>query len=184
MLTTHGITKNQEETTSILQEIKDCVESELQSHCGKNASTAPVNHKTVRTVFIEGQKSIVNNLPIPTVSICHKAAYIPAREIINHILAMGIGVMCFHAGHEKDWVGQSAHYETNFLSDLHQNISTMKDISMETQVILVRVWSDGFEAHQIKVRNEFNSLQIFTLTVIDPKYKNTDCHTVPFAWCF
>ena len=38
-----------------LQEIKDCVESELQSHCGKNASTAPVNHKTVRTVYIEGQ---------------------------------------------------------------------------------------------------------------------------------
>ena len=36
-LRTHGITKDQEETTSILQEIKDCVESELQSHCGKNA---------------------------------------------------------------------------------------------------------------------------------------------------
>ncbi len=47
VLQTHGITKDQEETTSILQEIKDCVESELQSHCGKNASTAPVNHKTV-----------------------------------------------------------------------------------------------------------------------------------------
>ncbi len=49
----------------------------------------------------------------------------------------------------------------------------MKDISMETQVILVRVWSDGFEAYQIKGKNEFNSLQIFTLTVIGPNYKNT-----------
>ena len=47
VLTTHGITKDQEETTSILQEIEDCVELELKSHCGKNASTAPVNHKTV-----------------------------------------------------------------------------------------------------------------------------------------
>ena len=73
---------------------------------------------------------------------------------------MGMDVMFFHAGHEKDWVDQSGHYETNFLSDLHRNISTMKDISMETWVIIVRVWSDGFEAHQIKGKNEFNSLQI------------------------
>ena len=78
--------------------------------------------------------------------------------------------MCFRAGYEKEWVDQSAHYETNFLSDPHQNISTMKDISMETWVILGRVWSDGFEAHQIKGKNEFNCLQIFTLTVIDPNY--------------
>ena len=47
VLGTHGITKDKEETTSILQGIKNCVESELQSHCGKNASTPLVNHKTV-----------------------------------------------------------------------------------------------------------------------------------------
>ena len=64
-------------------------------------------------------------------------AYNPAREIINHILAMGIDVLRFHAGHEKDWVGQSRHYETNFLSDLHQNISTTKDVSMEIPIFIV-----------------------------------------------
>jgi hypothetical protein len=37
-----------------------------------------------------------------TVGICDKAAYIPAREIINHQLAMGVDVMFFHAGHEED----------------------------------------------------------------------------------
>jgi hypothetical protein len=165
--------KDQDEATSILQEIKDCVETELQTHCGqssKDNSAAPVTPKTVQNVYIDGQNSIVNNLPIPTVSICNKAAYIPAREIINHILAMGTEVMFFCAGHENDWVDQSGHYETNFLSDLHQNISTLNDISIETRVILVRVWSDGFEAHQIKGKNEFNSLQIFTLTVIGPNY--------------
>ncbi len=55
---------------------------------------------------------------------------------------------------------------------------------MDTRVILVRVWSDGFEAHQIKAKNEFNSLQIFTLTILAPKYQNTNRHTVPFAMCF
>ena len=96
MLTNRGIIEDQDQTTSILQEIKDCVETELQIHCGKSSndnSAAPVNHKTVRTVYIDGQNSIVNNLPIPSVSIFNKAAYIPAREIINHILAMGIDVI-------------------------------------------------------------------------------------------
>ncbi len=139
-----------------------------------------MNHKTVQAVYIVGHSSIVNNLPISTVSICNKAADIPEREIINHILAMGIDVMFIHASDQGNWVDQSGHYETNFPSDLHHNISTMKDITIDTQILLVRVWSDGFEAHQIKGKNEFNSLQIFTLTVIG----HMNRHTIPFALCF
>lgn len=60
----------------------------------------------------------------------------------------------------------------------------MTDISKDTQIILVRVCSDGFEAHQIKAKNEYNSLQIFTLTVLASHYQNTNRHTVPFALCF
>ena len=50
VLTTHGIIKDQDEATSILQEIQDCVQTQLQSNCGKSSSAdtaAPVNHKTV-----------------------------------------------------------------------------------------------------------------------------------------
>jgi hypothetical protein len=143
-----------------------------------------VRHKTVRAVYIDGHNSIVKNLPIPTVGICNKAAYIPTRDIINHLLDIGIDVMFVHAGHEEDWVDKSGNYATKCLRDLHQNVSITKDISMDTWVILVRVWSDGFEAHQIKAKNEFNSLQVFTLTILAPKYQNTNHHTVPFAMCF
>ncbi len=72
MITTHGIIKDQDKATSILQEIKDCVQTQLQSDCGKTSlvnTAAPVNQKTVQAVYIEGQNSIVNNLLIPTVSI-------------------------------------------------------------------------------------------------------------------
>ena len=92
--------------------------------------------------------------------------------------------MFFYAGHEEEWVDQSCNYETNFLGDLYQNVSTMKDVSIDTWVLLVRVWSDHFKTHQIKRKNEFNSLQIFTLTVIGSNYQNTDHHTVPFALSF
>jgi hypothetical protein len=141
-----------------------------------------VKYSSVQAVYTDGQNSIVNNLPIPTVSIAHKAAYIPANEIINHLLAIGIDIMFFCAGHKEDWLDKSGH-ETKFLQDLYQNVSMMTDISKDTQIILVRVWSDGFEAHQIKAKNEYNSLQIFTLTVLVPHYQNTNRHTVPFALC-
>ena len=38
VLSTRGIMKDQDEATSILQEIKDCVETELQSHYGKSSN--------------------------------------------------------------------------------------------------------------------------------------------------
>ena len=187
VLTARGIINNHDQVQTILQEINNCIHTELQPNhfksCSKNLS-APVKHKTVRAVYIDGHNSIVKNLPIPTVGICNKAAYIPAREIINHLLAIGIDVMFFRAGHDEDWVDKSGKYATKFLRDLHRNVSITKDISMDTRVILVRVWSDGFEAHQIKAKNEFNSLQIFTLTILAPKYQNTNRHTVPFAMCF
>lgn len=187
VLMAHGIVNNQDHIRKILDEINHCVQTEMQSNYVKshfNNSSAPVKHNAVRAVYTDGHNSIVNNLPIPTVSIIHKAAYIPAKEIVNHLLAIGIDVMFFRAGHKDDWVDKSGNYETEFLRDLHQNVSTMTDIPTYTRIILVKVWSDGFEAHQIKGKNEFNSLQIFTLTVIAPHYQNTNRHTVPFALCF
>ena len=92
--------------------------------------------------------------------------------------------MFFHEGHEEDWVDKSGNYATKVLCSLHQNISTTKDISMDTQVILVRVWSDGFEVHQIKGKNEFISLQIFTSAIRAPKYQNASRHITHFAMCF
>jgi hypothetical protein len=187
VLTGSGIFNNQDQIQRMLQEINIHVLAEFQSNCFKSCSinlSAPVKHKTVRAVYIDGHNSIVKNLPISTVGICNKAAYIPAREIINHLLAIGIDVMFFRAGRKEDWVEKSGNYATRFLCDLHQNVSTLKDISLDMQVILVRVWSDGCEAHQIKAKNEFNSLQIFTLTILTPKYQNTNRHTVPFAMCF
>ena len=170
VLAARGI--DEQEVSSIVQEINDCVQTAWQIHGGNLSSVkAPVNHKTIRAVYIEGHNSIVKNLPIPTVSISHKAAYISAKQIVNHILARGIDVMFFHAGHEEDWVDQSGHYRTKFLCNLHQNVSSMTDVSTDTRILLVRVWSDGFEAHQIKGKNEYNSLQMFTLLSLPPTIK-------------
>ncbi len=117
VLTASGIVNNQHQIQTILQEINNHVHTELQSNHFKSCSinlSSSVKHKTIQAVNIDGHNFIVKNLPIPTVGICNKAAYIPARQIINHLLAIGIDVMFFHAGHEEDWVDKSGNYAINF----------------------------------------------------------------------
>ena len=123
VLMAHGFLNNQDQTQKILNEINHCVQTEMQLNYDKshfNNSSAPVKHNTVQAVYTDGHNSIVNNLPIPTFSIIHKAAYIPAKEIVNHLLAIGIDVIFFCAGHKQDWVDKSGNYETKFLRDLHR----------------------------------------------------------------
>ena len=93
VLKSHGLLTNQDQTQLILDEINHSVQTEWHSDFDKrtfNNLSTPVKHSTVRAVYTDGHNSIVNSLPIPTVCIAHKAAYIPANEIVNHILAMGI----------------------------------------------------------------------------------------------
>ena len=54
--------------------------------------------------------------------------------------------------------------------DQHERVETMmindpNNVTRHTRVVFVRVWSDGFEAHQIMAKSEFNNLQLFTLTL-------------------
>ena len=117
VLTGSGILNNPDQIQTILQEINNQVHTKLQSNRFKSRSinlSAPVKHKTIRAVYIDGHNSIVKNLPIPTVGISNKAAYVPAREIINHLLAIGIDVMFFCAGHKKDWINKTGNYATSF----------------------------------------------------------------------
>ena len=60
VLTARGIINNQDQE-QILQEINNCVHTELQSNRFKKCSinlSAPVKHKSVRAVYIDGHSSI------------------------------------------------------------------------------------------------------------------------------
>ena len=49
---------------------------------------------------------------------------------------------------------------------LHTTRHELDDVTPDTRVILVQLWSDGFEAHKVKAKNNLNNLQLFTLTVL------------------
>jgi len=52
-------------------------------------------------------------------------------------------------------------------------------IPKDTRVVTLRVWSDSFEAHNVKGNIQFNSLHVITVTLRGPKDQ-----TLPYALCF
>jgi hypothetical protein len=77
----------------------------------------------------------------------------------------------------------SDHHHCEFFRDVHRDVKEMMinnpDIPKDTSAVILRVWLDGFEAHNVKGNNKFNSLQVFTVKLTRPKD-----HTPPYALCF
>ena len=111
-------------------------------------------------------------MPMPEVGILHGCAHIPATQIVNHFLALGIGVDTYRAGYEEDWLQKDGKYECTFIEGVHASVKAMlredSNLPKETRVCFGRVWSDGFEAHHIVSKNGFSSLQLSTLSLLCP----------------
>ena len=185
-------TKNNPELSSMMKEIEKLVDEKMEKYHVSTNDQQKINHPTkfseIRTSYVEGPNSILKNLPMPDVSILHGCAHIPAKQIINHLLALGIDRLTFLAGVGTDWINDDGEYECQYINEAHDLVKKMMkedpNISNNTRVHIIKVWSDGFEAHQIKANNDFNSLQLFTITLKAPKGKGTRRHTLPFALCF
>ena len=187
----------------ILERVHAGIRYELNSHyINMPQSPRITTYKEARAKYLDGPKSILQNLPMPTPSIktlftgtdrACSYAHIPANQILNHILALGYDCYFYRAGFEKDWTDiehevyptftDDDTYPCEFFHDAHNDVKEMmrNDPAMpkETRVVILRVWSDGFEAHNVKGNNKFNSLQVFTVKLTGPKDQ-----TLPFALCF
>ena len=53
------------------------------------------------------------------------------------------------------------------------------DTSKDTRVVILRVWTDGFEAHNVKSNAQFNSHQVFNVELRGPKDQ-----IIPKMLCF
>ena len=146
----------------------------------------PKTHSKFRKGYTQGPKSILGNLPMPTVTILHGCAYVSAQQILNHLLALGLEVQSFRVGFPEDWL-MDGKYECDFIKEVHKQAkeaASKQALSPNTRVALIRIWSDGFEAHHIITNTDFNSLQLFTLTLQAPRGKRTKHHAWPYALCF
>ncbi len=98
-------------------------------------------------------------------------AHIPANQILTHFLALGYECYVNHASFGED-LSQSQNASSSllhddvpyceFFRDAHRDVKEMMtnnpDVSKNTRVVILRVWSDRFEAHNVKGNAQFNSL--------------------------
>ena len=179
------------EINSIMDMMNREVDMKMDEHYArferKQKIAHPKTYKEIRASYTEGPTSILKNLPMPNVKIDHDCAYIPATQIVDHLLALGLDVVFFRVGCEQDWLVDGK-YECRFIKEMHKQVKkemvSNPSLPHDTRVAIVRIWSDGFEAHQILTNTDYNSLQLFTLTLRAPKGKRTKHHTWPFALCF
>ena len=62
----------------------------------------------------------------------------------------------------------------NIVSSFEMFIEMMinnPDIPTDMRVVILQVWSDGFEAHNVKGHNKINSLQVFIVKLMGLKYQ-------------
>ena len=172
--------------------VKDQVDKRMEEYYAeedrRQKINYPNNYNDIRPSYVEGPTSVIKRGPMPPVGILHGCAHIKAAHIVNFFLGHGLECRQYRAGFEEDWVDADGNYECTFIKDLHERVKKLMndnpDISVHALVLLIRPWSDGFVANLIKGTNDFNNLQMFTLTMLAPPGKNSRRHTLPFALCF
>lgn len=180
------------EINTIVEEVNVSAQKKIREHethfYQRRQIEYPVVYNRIRTSYLHGNNSIVKNLPMPKVDIVHGCAHIAVNQIVNHFLALGIDIGVYRAGYEEDWLCKDGKYESIFMSEVHESTKALMRaedaIPKDTRVCMARIWSDGFEAHHVAAKNGFNSLQLFTLSLLGPNGRITKCHTWPCALCF
>ena len=177
---------------SLMKDVQTTVKKKMNEHYTGAAILQKINHptsrSTIRRSYVEGPNSILKNLPMPEVDTLHGYPRIPVKQTVNHLIALGIDAMVYRAGFEEDWVGVDGKHECQYIKTLHEKVKARlvgdSPLSNDTCVHILRVWSDGFQPKKVKTKNDFESMQLFTLTLRASRGNQTDMHTLPYALCF
>ena len=80
----------------------------------------PTNYNIIQTSYLEGPHTILKNIPMPKVDTLHGYPWIPAKQIVNHLLALGVDTMLYRAGSKEDWVGADVKYACQYINTLYK----------------------------------------------------------------
>eukprot|EP00956_Cyclotella_meneghiniana_P037839 scaffold145305_cov46-Cyclotella_meneghiniana.AAC.1 len=53
------------------------------------------------------------------------------------------------------------------------------ELSIETRIVLIRIWSDGFENKKVAGNPQYNSLQLFSATMLPDTRRTLEGLTLP-----
>ena len=169
----------------ISQNVKMAVERAEYNGSKRMKYSIPTDDNEIYRKYTTGDYSIMRCLPVPDPVVTSFGGVIPAKLLFNHIVALDIPLKIYDS--DEDWTDDSGQYDGTFYRNWHMKIKEMKRhglIPDETRIVFIRIWSDGFQAFPIRGDNEYNSMQLYTLTVLSSRGEQTKQHTLPFALCF
>ncbi len=169
------------------------------NHMNRAQSPWITMYKDVQAKYLDGAKSILQNFPCQS----HQSKHCFLAPIKQYLFPTFQQIRCsiiscswlwllfpscriqwsldLHNGF-CSFLNDDVHYCERF-GDLHRDVKEMMmnnpDITKATRVVILRVWSNGFEAHNVKGNLQFNSFQVFTV-----KLRGLKDHMLPYALCF
>lgn len=156
---------------------------ELVDHCPKYANhftpiesgSSKRKRSTQETKEIEGSENRKKR----------RYSTMSLTQIINHFLAAGADVKYYRVGYPSDFYldQEKRTYPCTFVKNLHEEVlQMMKDnpeLSIETRIVLIRIWSDGFENKKVAGNPQYNSVQLFTATMLPDTRRTLEGLTLP-----
>ena len=94
---------------SLIKDVQITVKEQMKTHYTGAASLQKINQPTSWKIiwrsYVEGNNSILKDLPMPEIDTLHRYPRIPVKQTVNHLLALGINAMVYRTGFEEDWIG-------------------------------------------------------------------------------
>ena len=144
-----------------------------------------LSDKDMRRVYIEGSKSIYQNLPVPLAMVGGEAlgkfAIVSVENALNHLLGHGIPLKMLKFNTPSDWKDTNGCFHTLFHKELHEKLQKLDNVPENLRIHFVYIWSDGFQKNTL-LKTKRSSLQFFTVTALPPDgVRDIARYTLPFA---
>ena len=114
-----------------------------------------------------------------------KYAFMPPEQIINFFLASGTDAKYYRIGYDSDFYldPESKSYECKLIEDLHKMAIDLRtqnpDLPSDTRIVLMDLWTDGFENKKISPNPAYNNVNAFTLTLQPSTRRTMESFTLP-----
>ena len=139
----------------------------------------PISARDLDRYYLNISTSISNNIPIPSIEECFDHAYVSIKEALQHFLCFETNIDGMFiekiSKNYKNIVSVSSPITSSVMSDMIRSKynATINLSSTSPLILYIIVWSDDFEANNVKQHKKSTWLK--TITISPP----VDCQTSP-----
>ena len=159
--------------TTILNEMTNSMEDKMSSvltplvrqFCGRrvfeNIPCVPTTRHDFQKYCLRNRNSVMSSLPSEVVHKINYHACIKLNDKINHLMGHGIEIEFYDDDKNQDGLNGC-----RAMKNLYTRLKKQKEYTAKTKVGYILLWSDGFQVHHVRTKN--NNIWILTVTFQAP----------------